>query len=280
MSLLPTKKSVPATGITAFNYLIHSIPKGGKTTLASFFPKVLFLDTQKGTKTMAVDTVDIPALITDKRDAWMVVKEVAGELATDEARAKWSTVVIDVANELYEMVCAHICTEKKVTHIGDISHGKGWDEAGRAFRNFLDFLNDCGYCVIVNCHSKQITDQSGTIEVEKMVPDMPGRMKQTLCGWADVILYISIKAIEVEGDEKGEKSKDPKEPQFIYERVAIASPRPGVEAGGRLALPDEIVLSPDPEEGYHRLEAAINAAATRRLASLRQAPTPPKKGRR
>lgn len=287
MSVLPTKKSQPVTGITAFTYLFHSIPKGGKTTLASMFPRPLFLDTQHGTKTMAVDVVHVPDHVevdangNETKTTWDVIGETVGELISKESRDKWDTIVIDLANDAYDMLCEKICTEKGVKHIGDIGYGKGTEEANRRFRNFLDTLRGAGYCIVLCCHSKTVKDESGPVQIEKLMPEMPGKMKQALVGWTDIVIYISVRAIEIKRDKKGEEEvKDPDVPRFSYERIAICSPRPGVEAGGRLSLPDEIVLSPDPREGYERLKSAIEKAATERLALLKGQDTPTPKTRK
>lgn len=281
MSILPTKKSIPATGITAFSFLFHSVPKGGKTTLASMFPDPIFLDSQHGTKTMAVDVIHFPDLITtnDKgeveKDAWDILGEAATELASDEARKKWKTVVLDLTNDIYEALSDNVCRLHKVRSLQDIGYSKGYDEAKGKFLGFLDYLRGLGYCVVACCHSKTVKDQSGPIEIEKQMPEMPGRMKAVLCGWVDMIVFINVRTIEVKADKKGEDTQqDPNSPRFVYERIAICSPRPGVEAGGRLSLPDEIVLSPDPREGYERFRVAVEEAAAQRLALVSQ-PVPP-----
>lgn len=250
MGVLPTEKSIPATGITAYRWLIHGWPKTGKTSLAAMFPDPLFLQTEDGCRAISVYALPV--------DSWAGIKSIAEALHKEEHGYK--TVVLDVTERLYDLLCEDVAKAAGVKHISDMGYGAGWAMVNRKFHAFLEYLTGVGLCPVAICHSTVIKDNSGPVEISRVVPNLPASARKVLVGWADVTLYLEVEFTE----DKAEDSTEP-----AYEHVAICKPSRGCEAGGRIRyLPRKLVLSPDPATGFRNLETAFLAGCDRQKEDL------------
>ena len=78
---------------TGFNMVIFGNPGSGKTTLASSFPDVLYVDTQQGTR-FVDNTMDVVNIQT-----WQDVKDIIALM--DSPDSPYKTVVWDVLDQVY-----------------------------------------------------------------------------------------------------------------------------------------------------------------------------------
>jgi len=246
--MLPKKPSEPVTGILAFRWLIHGHPKVGKTCLASQFPKPLFIQTEPGCK--AISVYGVPA------KSWEDIEEIA--TALEEEKHDFKTVVIDTLDRLYDLIYSNICEKYHVADISKLPYGQGYAEANNRVIRLLDFIEGLNLCVVLICHSKYVKDDSGPIEIQRIVPALSDSAAKKIIGWVDNVLFLSTEYYE---DEETEETK--------LRRIAYCVGTPGLEAGGRLPhMPERIILDPTPAEGYSRLQEAVNEACEKMLADL------------
>jgi len=252
--VIPDKPSTPLSGVLAYNWLLHGWPKTGKTQLASQFPRPIFLQTQVGTKSMSVFGVPVTN--------WDECCEFLTELEAKTDR--FDTVVVDTAERLYDFLCEQVASDHNVDNISSMKYGSGWAEVQKRMTAYLEILAQLKKCVVLISHTRTIKDDSGAVEIDRVVPNLGDSARKIVVGWVDVCLYTAIR--HPKQKKGGDKTEEEQEDEFI----AVCRPRPGVEAGGRLRyLPPEILLSPTPADGYARLAAAVDESCERQLAELR-----------
>lgn len=238
---IPIKKSSAEISMRDVRWHLHGFPKTGKTTLASLMgDKVLFIQTEVGTKGMAVYGSPV--------ETWDDIEEVVTLLEEDQQ--DFETVCIDTIERAYLFDCLAVAEEAGVSDISEIGFGGGWRRANQNLYNMLERLYRL-FGVVLISHTRTIEQKFGVKQVNKMVPDLSDSPRSVVTGWVDGILYL-----EVYEDEEVDEP--------VTRRRLICQPSPYIEAGGRVPFqyfPEEIDLGSTPAEGFANLEVAFDEAA-------------------
>lgn len=208
--------------------LLYGPPKIGKTTLASQFPDAVFLSTERGTKHVEVEEYQIKN--------WIGFVEAVGALERNIDGWGYKTIVVDTADELYDMCESFTCQKLEIENLADAGYGKGWAANTRELKKQVGRLIKLGRGLIFISHSQEKTVRVDTVEnpyavamadskgeVEMIVPTLPNKARAFFTALADIILYCEI-------------GKDMK-------RVIYTQPARGFEAGDRSGrLPNTVPL--------------------------------------
>jgi hypothetical protein len=152
LNLQPTKISRDLAGTS---WLIYGQPKSGKSTLASTFPKPIFLSTERGLNAL-------PGVISTPVNSWAEFKQTVNELLKDAVRDTYETVIIDTLSNLIEYldlyVGSQLTTEKATYKYGtDVEFGKGAVRLGKELNEQLQKLSKKGYTIVTIAHSEEKT---------------------------------------------------------------------------------------------------------------------------
>lgn len=218
----------------AYKVVIYG-PEGiGKSTFASRFPDVLFIDTEGSTKHMDVARLPRPT-------SWaMLLEEVRYVLRTP---GLCRTLAIDTA-DWAEMLCSEsVCAKSQKNGIEDFSYGKGYvylaEEFGRLL-NLLDEIVEQGIHVVVTAHARmrkfEQPDEMGAYDRWEM------KLQKNTCPllkeWADMVLFANYKTYVVQSEEKKNKAQGGR-------RVLYTTHHCCWDAKNRFGLPDELPLDFD-----------------------------------
>ena len=180
-------------------------PEGiGKTTFASKFPGVLFIDTEGSTKKLDVKRLPPPT-------SWAMLLDMVDSVRKREIPC--GTLAIDTADWAEALCIKAVCARSNHSGIEDFGYGKGYVYVKEEFGRLLDLLDGVvasGHNVVITAHA-QITkfeqpDEMGaydrwTMKTSKQVAPL-------LREWCDMLLFANYKTIVVkDGDGKGAKSK-------------------------------------------------------------------------
>ena len=121
LNLQPNKVSRDMRG---YSVLMYGTPKSGKTTTASKFPDALLVAFEKGYSA-------IPNVKAAPVNSWNEFRQLLKQLEKDEAKAMYSTIVIDTADIAYDYCVKYICAKASdakndYENIGDIPYGTRW----------------------------------------------------------------------------------------------------------------------------------------------------------
>lgn len=193
-SIFDIKPNVITRDLKGRTILIYGEPKAGKSTIASRFPKALFLATEKGTGLLP----GVQALFCEK---WGDIKKAYRELKTDKAKEMYDTIVIDTVDLAYDLCTKSICSREGVEQIGKIPYGAGYNMVAEEFDNILRGLINQGYGVVLISHAqdKTFTDEDG-VEFQKKASTLPNKAMNLVNRAVDMITY----AHAVENPETGE----------------------------------------------------------------------------
>jgi len=233
---LPTEMSKRKTKLSDQTVLAFGHPKVGKSTFCANIPNVLFLATEAGLKHL--DAYELPI------GSWEEFAK-AVKLIKD-GEHKFEAVAIDTVGLLYKYCSEYVCKKHNVKYPGDLPHGKGWAFVNGEFQRLLTILAQLPYGVFLVAHAKSVTVKQSGKETTRIVPDLSDGARKILTGFVDHVLYMESDISASEG-----------EPQ----RRIRTKPSANYEAGSRLSgLPDPIVMSNNPKEGFKTFMDSYNKA--------------------
>lgn len=210
-------------------------PEGiGKSTLASYAPKPLFLDTEMGTGQLEVDRVEVEVL--DH------ISYAINELLSSQH--EYRTVVLDTADNLWRLCADSIVAENKGwKDIEAPGFGKGYSMAADRFRLVLghfDRLINAGINVVIVSHAKTTTiNPPDNAEYSKYCIKVSAPNKQAeasrelLKEWCDCLLFCNFDTTV--DSSKGKACR--------HERAVYTTCAPAWEAKNRYGLPDKLDMT-------------------------------------
>lgn len=218
---LPSEPTIARQDAEGTVTLLHSDPKGGKSTLASKAPKPLFLATEPGLAFLSVYELPIRT--------WQEMLEALAAVAKDPKDFK--TLVIDTVDIAYLMCSEHVCNKHDMSHPSDMGYGKGFALVNNEFRRVLNKVtrlttaDGSPFGVVLVSHTKRLEIDSRDGKYIKAVPTLPQSPREIVCGMADFIFYLD--------------SID--KPDGEQERVLRTKPSKAWEAGDRSGKLPEIL---------------------------------------
>lgn len=171
----------------------------GKSSLcASIKPRPLLLDTEKGSRHIEVDRVDVK----DWRDLKQIYMEVLSLKKRNEL--PYQTIVIDSIERLEEMLIEYVCSTNQKNNIEDWGYGKGYVYLKQSFTKFLaslDALCDVGLNLVIVGHSevKRVNDPL-LGDYDRHEIRLTRQNAPVLKEWANEILFMRFHTLIKEGE--------------------------------------------------------------------------------
>jgi AAA domain len=191
MIKLPTEKITEGFSMSNIRMLIYGPSKIGKSTFASKFPDVIFLDTHHGTKGLDV----YPIYITD----WLDFKK-AVDLICESNRFK--TVVLDLTEDLVNFGVQHILDKNKIEHQSELKWGRGYDLTLRELEKPMIKLRASDLGIIFICQEVEKEVKTKHATYQKMGPALTNQARKVIMPYVDIIGHCFI---DDEGDEEVRK---------------------------------------------------------------------------
>lgn len=207
----------------------------GKSTLASQFPKPLFIDTEGSTSNMDVKRMDKPTSWT------MLMNQIAFVKANPD---KFKTLVIDTIDWAESLAIESVCAQHGKRGIEDFGYGNGYtyvrEEFGRLL-NKLQELVDIGINVVLTAHSQlrkfEQPDEEGAYDRYelKLGKKTSSQTAPVVKEWCDLLLFCNYKTMVMTSETKKKKATGGK-------RVMYTTHHPAWDAKNRHGLPDELPM--------------------------------------
>lgn len=238
-------------------------PEGiGKSTLASRFPRPLFIDTEGSTRHMDVARTERPS-------SWAQLQEQVSCVWEDPDLCE--TLVIDTADWAEQLCIASFCAQKKLSGIEEMGYGKGYVYIAEDFGRLLNTLSEIterGVNVVLTAHAQmrkfEQPDEMGAYDRWEL--KLQKKTASLVKEWADLLLFANYKTISVAADKDGKKFK-----AQGGRRVLYTTHHPCWDAKNRLGLPEEMAMD------WEALRPYLPAQSGRETGDGRQvaAPTNP-----
>ena len=227
------------TGVvkTPLKVIIYGTEGVGKTTLASKFPKPLFIDAENGSGALNVARYPYPT-------SWqMLMSEVQEFLNNPQG---YKTLVIDSIDWVEAKAIEMICAGMKVNGIEDIGWSKGYtylnEEMGRLLNLLTEVINR-GVNVVLIAHMviRTITKPEETGSYDryelKLKQAKNGNNCQLVKEWADLILFCNYREFLVADKTTGKKKATGGKERIMYTEHAATW-----DAKNRFGLPEVLPL--------------------------------------
>lgn len=231
----------------------------GKSTLASQFPKPLFIDTEGSTSNMDVKRLDKPTSWT------MLMNQIAFVKANPD---KFQTLVIDTIDWAESLAIESVCAQHGKRGIEDFGYGNGYtyvrEEFGRLL-NKLQELVDIGINVVLTAHSQlrkfEQPDEEGAYDRYelKLGKKTSSQTAPVVKEWCDLLLFCNYKTIVMTSETKKKKATGGK-------RVMYTTHHPAWDAKNRHGLPDELPME-------YAAIAHIFTSSSQEVKKVEQEPT-------
>lgn len=180
--MLPTQKTPPRAHLSDYTILLYGQSKAGKTTFCAHAEDALFLATEPGLNALEVYQVPITS--------WEAMTQACGEIA--EGKHAFRTIVIDTIDNAYKMCAEYVCQKRKVEHESELEYGKGYALVNNEFQRVLTKLGNLPYGLILISHSQNITMDTRTGKITRVVPTLPEKARKLVVGLVDIILYADL----------------------------------------------------------------------------------------
>lgn len=211
--------------------VIYGVEGIGKSTLASQFPKPLFIDVEGGTSQL-----DVPRIA--NVTSWPILLKTVEEVAMADAICQ--TLVLDTADWAERMCTEYVCQKLRVTGIEDVGYGKGYTYLQEEFSKLLDICSQCvkrGKNVVILAHAKmrkfEQPDEMGAYDRWEL--KLSKQCAPITKEWADMVLFLNYKTVVT-------TTKDGKSKAAGGKRVMYTVHHACWDAKNRHGLPEELPL--------------------------------------
>lgn len=222
------------TSIAAPRVMVYGVEGIGKSTFAAGAKNPVFILTEDGLGSLAVDHFPVAKTAADVLDA------IATLIKDDH---DFNTVVLDSVDWLDNL----IWTDVEATHDAkDLAYGKGAMIVAERWRDVLAGLNhlrnEKSMCVILIAHTQIKRFDSPEVEpYDRYQPKLQERSSALIREWCDAVLFANYKTI-VKKDDLG-FNKTNNRGVTTGERLLFTSERPAYMAKNRYSLPESLPMS-------------------------------------
>ena len=237
----------------------------GKTTLASQFPRPLFLDTEDGTRKLkGLHAMPCHSWTDFQGDVLSLARDLTYNGQADEP---YQTIVIDSADWCEKLLANFITQENGKQSIEDFGFGKGYIMVAERFQKMLDACDDivrAGAHVVFVAHSK-IVRNSPPDQIDGFDRYELKLTKQTapvLKEWADALLFCHFKTRVIQGSDGRAKATGGKVRVIHSERSAAW------DAKNRFGLDEELPLDIEALEAITEVPGGVFKTPPPPTASL------------
>jgi hypothetical protein len=222
------------TSFAAPRVLVYGVEGIGKSTFAAGAPSPVFIQTEDGLGSLAVDHFPVANKVSDVLDAISTLFDGGHD---------FKTVVIDSLDWLETLIWRDIEAKYDAK---DLAYGKGAMIAADKWREILDGLtalrNDRGMAVILIAHTEiKRFDSPETEPYDRYQPKLQARSSALVREWCDAVLFANYKTL-IKKDDVG-FNKTVSRGITNGERLLFTSERPAYMAKNRYSLPESIPLS-------------------------------------
>lgn len=139
-----------------YSQFIYGVPKIGKTTLAYdlYGKRGLFLATEDRHKSL-------PGAMVMRITSWVDYLTVMGQLRQPQAKEMYDVIILDTAENLYNMLEKFVAAKWKEKTVGerDDLWGKDWSDLKTMWRDGLSMIPNAGYVPCFIAHATEQTVQ-------------------------------------------------------------------------------------------------------------------------
>jgi len=223
--------------------VIYSQPGMGKTTLASYTPKPIFVQVEDGLAGIGADRLPLVKDYDDFTEQLRWLYKNKGD---------YKTLVIDSVDALNRHIENIVCKRNVVDSVAQIPYGSGYklvsEEWGQLLSKTLQAFRDIGLNIVLISHSAiERFEDPGMLSYDRTTLAIDKRAARIVTGWADDIFYIR-RDVVMRTDKSGfteKKKADESDERYLIScgstTVTAKSRSPELSAMGKIPLTDDVL---------------------------------------
>lgn len=186
--VLNLEPNILSSELTSYNFLIYGGSSLGKTTFAvELFPKHIILGVEYGFK-------GIPGAVGVPVADYYSLLQYAEQLDTDEARAKYDTIIVDTTSRVSEICEDYVTSIYGKNTVGDCkSRGGAFPLINKFYNQIFNRLKARGYNFVYISHVKETEVKNGDeVLYVKSTPKMSERIDAMISPEVDYALFLTL----------------------------------------------------------------------------------------
>lgn len=216
--------------------LVYGPAGVGKTTFAAQAPKPIFLPIEDGLGTLEVEHFPTPK-------TYLEVRQALDALINEDH--EFRTLAVDSLDWLEPLIWKHTCEQNKWSSIEQPGYGRGYVEALKYWREFLDRVNylreakRMAIVLLAHSHVRRF-EAPDADSFDRFEIKLQKKASDVVAENSDAILFATTKYSTVKVEERGRVRSRGK---GDGERVIYTEERPAWVAKNRYGLPPEMALN-------------------------------------
>jgi len=233
--MLPTQKTPPKRNLADLTVLTYGRPKFGKSSFCAQADNALFLATEAGLNHLEVFQAPV--------NSWEDLRDACAEIAA--GKHPFKTVILDTVDNAYRLCIEHVCRQLDIKHESEAPYGRAYGMISNEFSRVLTKLSLLPYGLYLISHAQEVTVETRTGTLTRMVPTLPDKIRKVVLGLVDIILFVDMETVtEASGEQR-------------LRRVIRTKPTLHYEAGDRTGrLPETLDLD------FHAFTKAFETATS------------------
>lgn len=216
--VLPTQKTVIAQKAKDHVMMFYGPPGVGKTTFVNALAdRVLFLSTDRGTRSLAAMRVEITT-----------VAKLEAVLDALEKSCPYDIICLDHVDDFCHMLSDEVCSQLGIDSLGDAGYGKGWKLYTDAIHNTIARLKALNVGIVFICHEAIKTIRARGLETERTMPDLAKSASKVLIPLVDLVGFCGFtprKTAEGKRVEIRTLTTIPREDLYAKDRTRRVKPK-------------------------------------------------------
>lgn len=264
LNIFNIEENKVTTNLNQYPIILMSLSGDGKTTTMNNILRQIAPKDKMPLFLMMEDRYQhIPGIMAIRIRNMAELETVKGQLLTEQAKERFSSIVIDTLDKADDMISSYVATSKGVDITGDIGFGKG-NQYVKSSGGFIRELKNFGYCVHYVVQADKVTNfATGKVEA---IPKVNKELWKTaytdayLCGFLQVDMLKGTRSITFRKTENMPLLKDSigmpdKVATDNFDKVLLSS----IEkmAGGKLTSEDTIVAKVEDGRDFDAIKSEV-----------------------
>lgn len=215
---LPTKPTLMDVDPKLYIMLFYGPPGVGKTFFVNGLGRVLFISTDRGTRTLKAMRTEVFS----KKQLFKLIRK----LESIDCNEHYDFICIDHLDDVLGMLEEEVCDDLGIEDLGDTEWGKGWKRYKKIIIEVLNRLMRLGPGLIFICHEEEKQIESRSLKITVTRPQMAKTPWKAIAPKADLIGYCGFRTIKKGGERKQIRVLDtrPVEERYAKDRTKRKKP--------------------------------------------------------
>lgn len=216
---LPTTPKVVGQSPRELISMFFGPPGVGKTSFVNALGRVLFISTDRGTRTMSAMAQEV--------HTWDDITAVVTALEVPGAANEYDYICLDHIDDMCAMADDWTCDKLEITGLAEADWGNGWKTYKKEIRALIGRLSALNTGLVMIAHEQIKTIRTRTIELERTTPAMGKAPYNLIIPLCDIVGYMGFRTVKQGGQRTEIRTLETTPREDLYVKDRSERTRPG-----------------------------------------------------